>query len=898
MENYYNKSVEEVIRQQGANLEKGLTGREAERRLNEQGPNKLKEGKGRSLFAMFIDQFKDMLIIILLLAALISALLGGIKDTVVIAIILVLNATLGVIQEYKAEKSLTALKEMAAPTAHVLRDGQRQKIPASLIVPGDLVLLEAGDYVPADLRLFSVADLKLEESALTGESVPVSKETGLLDRAKAPLGERNNMAFMGTAVTYGRGMGIVTATGMDTEMGQIAELLEESVKEITPLQKRLDRMGKKLGLITLVIVSLVIIVGLWRGIEFFDIFMTGISLAVAAVPEGLPAVVTIVLALGVQRMIKKNAIVRRLPAVETLGATTIICSDKTGTLTQNQMTVKGLYLPGRKVEVTGEGYKPEGRFLADGEEVFPEHDQDLALLLKAAALCNNAELKEKEGSWGIIGDPTEASLIVTAAKAGYHKTNLEQAYLRLQELPFDSKRKRMSTINQTPEGQKTAFVKGAPDEIIKLCNFYWQQGKKQELTAELRQKIVAVIEEYAGQALRVLAVAYKPVQERGQPAYTIEQIEQELIFVGLLGMIDPPRREVAESVQTCKKAGIKPIMITGDYPITAKAIAAQLGLYAEGDRIITGAELDELSAEELAERVSETSVFARVSPADKSRIVDALQKKKQVVAMTGDGVNDAPALKEADIGVAMGITGTDVAKEAADLVLTDDNFASIVAAVGEGRLIYQNIKKFIRFLLSCNIGEVITLFLALIIGWPRPLIPIQILWVNLITDGFPALALGVDPAGEDLMQQAPRNPEEGIFAGKMAFNIGAQGLFVGLITLAAFYLGRHYFSLPVARTMAFGTLSFSQLSQALNARSERYSIFRLGLLSNRSLVLAIAISGFLQFFVLLFPPLQAVFAVVSLSALQWLLIIGLALAPLIFVEVLKALGISYVKEKE
>lgn len=894
MKTWYNKNIGEVAEELDTDLKKGLTQKEAKIRLEKWGPNRLKEGKGRSPIQMFIDQFRDILVIILLISALISGLLGEETDSIVIAIILIINATLGVIQEYKAEKSLAALKEMAAPEAIVLRNGQQHKLEASRIVPGDIVLLEAGDYIPADMRLFAVSDLKVEESVLTGESVPVDKGIEPVNEDRISLGDQKNMAFMGTAVTYGRGKGIVTSTGMETEMGQIAGMLDVQDREPTPLQKRIDRMGKKLGALTLLIVGLVVLVGLLRGIAFLDIFMTGISLAVAAVPEGLPAVVTIVLALGVQRMIKKHAIIRRLPAVETLGATTIICSDKTGTLTQNQMTVTTIYLPDRNIKVEGEGYKPGGRFIVDGKELNLKEDKGLNLLLKAGALCNNAELKEDNGKWSIIGDPTEGSLVVAAEKAGLKKEELEEKYLRVKELPFDSGRKRMTTINEVPEG-RYAFVKGAPDGILEICNRFYLGGEEKELTTEFKEKILKINKEFAAGALRVLAVAYKPIQESSN--LTIEEVEKDLIFLGLMGMIDPPRREVADSVKTCKKAGIRPVMITGDYSITARAIAEDLGIYQEGDRIITGSELEELSDEELEELVLKTSVFARVSPRHKSRIVKALQKKGQVVAMTGDGVNDAPALKEANIGVAMGITGTDVSKEAADMVLTDDNFASIVAAVGEGRAIYENIKKFIRFLLSCNIGEIITIFIAIVLGFPRPLIPIQILWVNLITDGFPALALGVDPATEDLMTRPPRDPEEGIFAGKMGFNIASQGLFVGIITLVAFYTGLSAFSLPVARTMAFGTLSFSQLSQALNSRSNEYSIFKIGVFSNRPLVLAILISGGLQLAVMFIPYLQTIFEVVNLTGLQWLLVILFALTPILFVELLKLLGLSYEKDR-
>ncbi|ACL70941.1 calcium-transporting P-type ATPase, PMR1-type [Halothermothrix orenii] len=891
METWYNKSIEEVSKDQKTNIDQGLTVEEAKKRLDETGPNRLKESKGRSPWQMFIDQFKDALVIILLFSAIISAAVGEISDSLVIAVILILNSTLGVIQEYKAEKSLAALKELASPRALVLRDGKQQKVEASQLVPGDIVLLDAGDYVPADLRLISVTDLKIEESVLTGESVPVEKTDKIIKDEKPPLGDQKNMAFMGTIVTYGRGRGIVTGTGMDTEMGKIAEALKDDKREPTPLQKRLDRMGKKLGLAVIGIAAIIILMGWLRGIDLLEMFMTGISLAVAAVPEGLPAVVTIVLALGVQRMIKRHAIIRRLPAVETLGATTIICTDKTGTLTKNEMTVKSIFLPGRNIKVSGEGYKPEGKFIEGNTEVKTNSDKDLALLLKAASLCNNAELtRNKDNNRDIIGDPTEGSLVVAAEKAGFTKERLNNDYERIKEFPFDSERKRMSTVHRTPDKKVIAFVKGAPDQILKRCIGYQINGKVKDLDDNVREEIVKQNKEYASQALRVLAVAYKPLD--GENNLHIDNVEKGLIFLGLMGMIDPPRREVADSVKLCKQAGIRPVMITGDYSLTARAIAEELGIYKNGDKIITGSELEDMNPEELKEAVSLTTVYARVSPHHKSKIVQALKDSNEVVAMTGDGVNDAPALKKADIGVAMGITGTDVAKEAADMVLTDDNFASIVSAVEEGRGIYSNIKKFIHFLLSCNVGEIITLFLAIIVGLPRPLIPIQILWVNLVTDGFPALALGVDPAAPDLMEKPPRDPDEGVFAGKMGVNIISQGLFIGLLTLVIFFLGLHYFSLPVGQTMAFATLSFSQLIQALNARSREYSLFRLGILTNKYLILAIMISGLLQLGVMFIPFLQAAFKVIPLTGTQWLIVLLASLTPLPYVEILKALGIT------
>ncbi len=898
MKKCYQQSIEEIVKYSKTDLKIGLSSAEVKKRLDEVGLNQLKEKKGRTPWDMFLGQFKNVLVLILLIAALVSFILGEVSDAIVIAIILILNASLGVTQEYKAEKSLAALKKLTAPSALVLRDGKQTKIDAAQLVPGDIVLIESGDHIPADLRLSTVNNIKIQESILTGESVPVEKTDEIIDKDDISTGDQDNMAFMGTAVTSGRGRGIVVATGMKTEMGQIAGMLEEQIQEDTPLQKKLNQVGKKLGLTILIVVGLVIIVGTLRGIKFFEMFFIGISLAVAAVPEGLPAVVTVVLALGVQRMIKKHVIVRRLPAVETLGATTVICSDKTGTLTQNQMTVRKLVLPDKNIEVEGEGYLPLGKFYQSKQEIQVQTDSDLDLLLKGAVLCNNAELQKNNESnqWEIIGDPTEGALIVMATKAGYDKKKVEEDYPRIKEFPFDSDRKQMSTIHQTPDGSQIIFVKGAPDQVISFCTYYQKNGKKEEMAESIKNEVFSQNRELAEEALRVLAVAYRWVDKEDQDEIKeIKNAEKELTFLGLMAMIDPPRKEAMESVKICIKAGILPIMITGDYSITAKAIASELGIYHSGDRIITGEELEKMSQSELEEAVGNTTIFARVSPRHKRRIVSALQKNNHVVAMTGDGVNDAPALKESDIGVAMGISGTDVTKEAGDMILTDDNFASIVAAVEEGRKIYQNIKKFIQYLISCNLGEIVAIAGAIFIGLPCPLIPIQILWVNLATDGLPALALGLDPAEKDIMQMPPRDPNEGIFSGKMGFNIFSQGIFIGLLTLSAFYIGISFYSLEVARTMAFATLSFSQLAQALNSRSQKFSIFKIGLFSNLYLIMAISISGLLQFLVMVIPSLQVIFKTVPLTLNQWWIIIILSLSPIVYVELLKLMKLTYKK---
>ena len=901
LKRYYSKSIQEIESELDTSLNTGLTDAKVKARLEKFGPNQLREGKGRTVWDMLLEQFKDVLIIILLASAVVSVVLGEVTDAIVIAIIVILNAIMSVIQEFKAEKSLDALKKMTVPETLVVRDGRQKKIQSTQLVPGDVVLLESGDRIPADLRLVEVTEMRIQESVLTGESEAVEKNIEAIKAKETSLGDRVNMAYMGTSVIAGRGKGIVAGTGMDTEMGQIAGMLQEQKQELTPLQKKLNQVGKNLGIIILFVIAIVVLLGCLRGIEFFDMFMTGISLAVAAVPEGLPAVVTIVLALGVQQMIKRNAIIRRLPAVETLGATTVICSDKTGTLTQNQMTVQKVVMVNREIDVEGSGYEPFGKFKEGDKAIQPGDEKSLSLLLKAAALCNNSSLRQDDENqhWDIIGDPTEGALIVTAAKAGYQKEGLENKYPRLKELPFDSDRKRMSTIHKTPEGKILLFVKGAPDQIIKRCISYIDNDNTGQLSEEIRKEISKKNKELASSALRVLAIAYREINSseenklENNEKFDIDKTEDQLVFLGLMAMIDPPRREAAKAVQTCRKAGIRPVMITGDYSLTAQAIASQLDIYHEGDRVVTGIELENMSQEELENIVLETTIFARVSPRHKQRIVKALQKNRQVVAMTGDGVNDAPALKESDIGVAMGITGTDVSKEAADMILTDDNFSSIVSAVEEGRKIYQNIQKFIRYLLSCNLGEIVAIFIAILIGLPRPLLPIQILWVNLVTDGFPALALGLDPAEMDLMKHPPRDPEEGIFSGKMGFNIFSQGFYIGIITLIAFYYGYNQYSLEVAETMAFGTLSFTQLWQSLNSRSDRFSIFKLGITSNKYLVLAIMVSGILQLAVMLIPYLQGVFKVVPLSYTQWLVVMLISFTAIPYVEILKKLKFTY-----
>lgn len=872
-------------------LSEGLSSETAQQRLKEFGYNELVGKKGPTLFEMFLGQFKDFLVIILIVASLISILIGEVIDSLVIIFIVILNAVLGVVQEYRANKALDALKKMAAPEAKVIRDSTVQAIPARELVPGDIVLLEAGNYVPADLRLVESVNLKIDESALTGESVPVEKNAEKILSGEVPLGDRINCAFMGTVVTYGRGKGIVVSTGMKTEIGMIASMLESYEEEVTPLQKKLEETGKVLGIASLLICGVVFLMGLFRGIPFLEIFMTAISLAVAAIPEGLPAIVTIVLALGLQRMVKKNAIIKKLHAVETLGSTTVICSDKTGTLTQNQMTATKIFTDGQFFSITGEGYKPFGDFYLNDIKIDPKSIPALELLLKIGALCNDAKLEEidKEQdsqSWRILGDPTEGALIVAAAKAGLIASELEKNEPRVKEIPFDSDRKLMTTIH--PHGGKyVAYVKGAPDVLLSRAKYIYKANQVLPLTKDDIDEINAANKAMASQALRVLALAYKPL-ERLPEELESENIEKELIFVGLIGMIDPPRPEAIEAIKVCKQAGIRPVMITGDHKDTAVAIAKELGLMENESGVLTGAELDSMTDEELLKESKKVSVYARVSPIHKLRIVDAIKNTGHIAAMTGDGVNDAPALKKADIGVAMGITGTDVAKETADMILVDDNFASIVSAVEEGRVIYSNIRKFIFFLLSCNIAEILIIFVSMLAGLPIPLKPIQLLWINVLTDAFPALALGMEKKEPDIMKRPPRKPEEPIIDGRMRWQIAIQSTFMTVAVIGVFVFAlKTTADLQKARTFAFTTLIFSELLRAYSSRSETYSVFKIGLFTNRFMVLGTSISLILLLAVIYIPFLRAVFDTTYLTFMEMDIIILFGLIPFVAAEISK-----------
>lgn len=888
--NWYLLENEEVSSKLSTDLEKGLSSELAKERLKSHGYNELISKEGPTIWQMLLSQFQDFLVLILIGASLVSALIGEVTDSVVIILIVVLNATLGVVQEFKANKALEALKKMAAPEAKVIRDGKIIEIPARELVPGDLVILEAGNYVPADLRLVESVNLKIEEASLTGESVPVEKNAEIVFNNDVPLGDRSNSAFMSTVVTYGRGKGIVVETGMNTEIGLIAEMLESYEEESTPLQKKLAELGKILGIASLAICGIVFILGLIRGVPILEMFMTAVSLAVAAIPEGLPAIVTIVLALGMQRMVKRHSIIKKLHAVETLGSTTVICSDKTGTLTQNEMTAQKVFVNGNVYSISGEGYKTQGEFTLNGKTIDPLADPDLKMLLTIGALCNDAKLEES-GSDGdktcrIIGDPTEGCLVVGAAKACMCLEELNKSRPRLQEIPFDSDRKRMTTFHPYEDGY-IACIKGAPDVMLNLSNRILKNGEILDLTEADREQILEINHEMASQALRVLAFAFKLENELPKDPKP-EEVEKDMIFVGLVGMIDPARPEAKEAIEICKQAGIRPVMITGDYKDTAEAIARDLGMLDETSKVLTGTDLDAMSDEELVAVADQVSVYARVSPVHKLRIVEAIKQNNHIVAMTGDGVNDAPALKKADIGVAMGITGTDVAKETADMILTDDNFASIVAAVEEGRVIYANIRKFIFFLLSCNIAEILIIFVAMLVGLPIPLKPIQLLWLNLLTDAFPALALGMEAKEPDIMEKPPRNPNEPIMDHRMKVQIAIQSIFMTMAVLGVFTFALNTSSnLQVAQTYAFATLIFSELLRAYTSRSETLSVFKIGVFSNKYMVGGTFISFLLLLLVIYVPALRDIFDTVKLSIYDWDIIVLFGMIPFIAAEVSK-----------
>ena len=944
---------DQILQQLATPADTGLNSEEAARRLESYGPNQLTEAPGVTFWQMLIDQFKSFVVIMLIVAAVISSILGDWEEAAAIMAIVILNATLGVVQERRAEQALAALKKLAAPDAQVLRDGQRQSVPSIQLVPGDIVLLEAGNYVPADIRLLEAANLRIEEAALTGESVPVQKDANIRLQADIPLGDRKNTTFMGTLVSYGRGRGVVVGTGMRTQIGLIAEMLQAVENEPTPLQKRLDQLGKLLGWATLAICGVVFVVAILRftdlglitasggGVlaylkaakgEIITMFMLAVGLAIAAVPEGLPAVVTISLALGMREMIQRHALIRRLSSVETLGSTTVICSDKTGTLTQNEMTLTRIWVDGRYLSITGKGHSLSGEFQENDKSVSLEAYPAVRTALWVGALNNDSELtisgsSDEEQTYRMTGDPTEGALVVAAAKAGTLPRPLNHAYPRVQEVPFDSERKRMITVHKVRESTPEDFspfyhhetsgyvvaIKGAPDLVLELCNHYQRMDDTPaSLTEEQRMRILNANDKMTQDALRVLGVAYR-VSQTMPDMVDLDKLEEGMIFIGLVGMIDPPRPEVTPALAKATKAGIRTIMITGDFPNTARAIAEAIGLLKPNHQVLSSVELDSLDDEQLRQQVEYTDVFARVSPEHKLRIVEALRDDGEVVAMTGDGVNDSPSIKRANIGIAMGITGTDVAKESADMVLTDDNYASIVAAVEQGRIIYDNIRKFVFFLLSSNVAEIMVIFLATLAGLPSPLTVIQLLWLNLLTDGAPALALAMEKGDPAIMQRPPRPPSEPIINRSMQMGIVIQTITQTGVVLGAFAIGLLWHlkanalvppgmnplvyllrydwrgvDVQTAETMAFVTLSLCELFRAYTVRSERLSIFRLGVLSNKYMQYAVGLSILLLIVVVSVPFLQPIFNTHFPSLREWGVILSFALVPAAVEEITKA----------
>ena len=903
---WFNKSIEESEKILETNIQNGLTENDVKTKREKYGLNMLKAKKKASLLQRFIEQFKDFSIIVLIIAAIVSGFVGisqgeGMTDTIIILIVVLANAIIGIAQESKAEKSLEALQKLTDHASKVIRDGKIKVIPAKELVPGDIVVLDTGDYIPADLRVIEAVNLKAQESSLTGESVPVEKTTKTIEKTDVGIGDRTNMLFSSSLVTYGRGKGIVVQTGMNTEVGKIAGMLDNTEKQITPLQEKLNKLGKTLGIAALAICAFIFIIGLIQGKEPINMFMTAVSLAVAAIPEGLVAVSTIVLAIGVQKMVKKNAIVKKLPAVETLGSATVICSDKTGTLTQNKMTVEKIFINGETKE------------LAEYKENINE---DLKKLIFANMLCNDTKIST-DGK--LTGDPTETALVDMAFKLDFDPSVYDRMP-RIQEIPFDSDRKLMTTVNEV-NGKYIVYTKGGMDELIGICNSYILNGEIKNNIEEYKDIITKNNEQMAKEALRVLACAYKEIDHKPTKE-DMENIEKDLIFVGMVGMIDPPREEAKIAVEKCKTAGIKTVMITGDHKITATAIAKKLGILENEDEAITGADLEKMTDEELEKNVRKYSVYARVSPEHKVRIVKAWQKNGEIVAMTGDGVNDSPALKTANIGCAMGVVGTDVAKEAADVILTDDNFATIVSAVEEGRRIYDNILKVIQFLLSSNVGEVIVLFLATLltpffakwfgitdVAHLEILLPIHILWINLVTDSLPALALAFDPANEGIMKRKPAKPGKGVFTKGMTWRVIYQGAMIGLLTLAAFMIGLATTKEPinglsldeskieVGQTMAFITLAMSELVHVFNIRDNKKSIFKTKIFNNSKLIWAILASAALMFVILVIPALRHIFSIPILPTGNILELVLLVFAPIVIVEIFKLLKINTAKEE-
>lgn len=906
--NWYTDTKESIVSQLKTDAKRGLSSKEAQERLEKYGENKLQEKGKKPFIQKLVEQLLDPMVIVLIVAAAVSALTGDWIEMLIILAVIVLNATMSLVQEGKAENSVEALQKMSSPDAKVIRDGKLITVKSSELVPGDLVMLETGDIVPADIRLIESVNLKIDESSLTGESVPVEKDATVTFDDVTEIGDRTNYIHSSSIVTYGRCQGIVTATGHDTEIGKIATNIQNAEQESTPLQVKLAKLSKILGFLVVGVSIIVFIVGFFirDDMGFLGSLMTAVSLAVAAIPEGMAAVVTIVLSIGMNSMAKRNAIVKKLLAVETLGTTTVICSDKTGTLTQNEMTVKKLFVNYKVVDVEGVGYKPVGDFSIDGNVVDASKDEDIRFLVSGASLNSDAKLKDEDGDGelDIVGDPTEGSLVTVAEKAGFASAKLNEDFPRVKEIPFDSDRKMMTTFHENYlPGKIIAFTKGAPDVILDRCSHIYLDGKVVEMDSEKRYAISNQNSEFAKQALRVLAVAFKQydsLPESSDP----DVIEKNLVLIGLCGMIDPARPEVRDAIKETKTAGIKTIMITGDHLDTALAIAKDLGIAEREDQAMMGRELNTKTPEEIQEIVKTKRVFARVSPENKVQLVTALKANGEITAMTGDGVNDAPAIKKADIGIAMGITGTDVAKNTAEVILTDDNFATIVNAVEEGRIIYSNIKKFVSFLLSCNIGEVIIMLVAMIAGFPVPLTVVQLLYLNLVTDSFPALALGLEKGEPDIMEEKPRDPNEGIIDSEMKYNIIVQSIAIAISTLVAFYVGLKMFGYDVAvgdakeialngaRTMAFTTLVFAELLRSFSARSSHLTIAKLGVFSNPSIVKSFIIATLMMLVVIYVPFLEPLFDTAAMLVNHWIIIIPLAFLPFIAGELHKVLKYS------
>ncbi len=891
MTQWWQLDVEKAAGLLDSNLSTGLTSGQVADKLQRFGHNRIEGAKGPSPLAIFLSQFEDFIIWVLIGAAIVSGFLQEWVDAIAIIAIVILNAILGFIQEYRAEKSLAALKKLASPTSRVIRDGQHAVISSFELVPGDIIELEAGDNIPADGRVVRLtANFAAQEASLTGESTPVAKTLSPLKEKDVALADRANMVYMGTSAASGKAGAVVVETGMQTELGKIAGMIQEIHRDSTPLQKKLEQFGKWIVYLCFVLVGLIFLLGVLRGGKVLDMFLTAVSLAVAAIPEGLPAVVTIALAMGVQRMVARHTLIRKLPSVETLGCATVICSDKTGTLTKNEMTVQAVYTDGKLFRITGIGYEPRGEFFLDAKRASPAEYPSLTKSLLCGTLCNAAQLVRQDDTFKIIGDPTEAAILTAAAKADIWKEKAEEDQPFVAEIPFDSERKKMTIIRR--DGDKlVAFVKGAPDILLHDCTKIEQAGVIRNLTEKDIEDILSANNHLANDAMRVLGLAYREINASFAD-YRPDVVERDLTFVGLVAMIDPPREEVKKAIADCETAAIRTVMITGDHKNTAVAIARELGFFEQNSLALTGGELDKLTDEQLYERVEDVAVYARVSPEHKLRIVRAWKAHNEVVAMTGDGVNDAPAVKEADIGVAMGITGTDVTKEVSDMIVTDDNFASIVAAVEEGRGIYDNIKKFIHYLLSCNVGEVLVMFISSLIGWPMPLLPIQILWVNLITDGLPALALGVDPVDPNIMKHPPRPPKEPVVTKQRVVLMLAQGAFIALCSLVAFafVIFVEGEDLSRARTAAFVVLTCTQLFHSLNCRSQTESLFKIGILTNKKLLLAAVMSFLLQMIVVYAPFCQVVFKTESLRLVDWLMVVALSSLPLWAMEMVKAVN--------